>query len=226
MDIKVVGSGSTGNTYLLKNKTETLVIDCGVRFFEIKKALGFDISTIKGAVVTHQHGDHAKYAHEYENAGIAVWKPYTMENLRQAATFGGFKVQSFEAIHDVPCVGYLIEHEDIGKMLYVTDSEYVKYTFRGLNVMLIEANYDNRYIDMDDPKTRHVLTGHMSLQTCMECIKANSNPDLNHVILCHLSADNAYAEGFQNSVKEIVPAGCTVSVAKRGLTVGLGEIPF
>lgn len=123
-------------------------------------------------------------------------------------------------IHDVPCVGYLIEHPEMGKLLYATDTEYVKYRFRGLTAMLIETNYDERYINKDEAKFRHVLTGHMSLQTTMRCIEANS-ADLRNVVLCHLSGSNGSPVEFKEMVTEIVPPGCRVDVAEPGLVVEL-----
>lgn len=226
MRLIVVGTGSSGNTYLLTNEQETLVIDCGMRFLETKKALNFNVRGIVGAITTHTHGDHSKYAHEYEAAGIPVWKPFESENLRQTTKFGGFTVQSFECVHNVPCVGYLISHKDFGKMLYATDTEYIKYTFKFLSVMLIEANWQEEYVNRDEAKYAHVLTGHMSLGTCMDAIKANSSPKLNHVILCHLSGGNAVAAECKAAVEAIVPAGVTVDVAEKGLVVDLGEVPF
>lgn len=56
MHIKVVATGSSGNTYLLINNDEVLVLDAGCRFLEVKKALGFNIRQIAGVVVTHEHG--------------------------------------------------------------------------------------------------------------------------------------------------------------------------
>lgn len=220
MKLIVVGSSSAGNTYLLTNGKETLVIDCGVPMLEAKKALDFKILSIVGAVVSHKHGDHNSRSHEYEAAGICVFRPYEMESPRQDARFGNFRVRSFEAIHDVPCVGYLIEHPEMGKLLYATDTEYVKYRFRGLTAMLIEANYDDRYINKDEAKFRHVVTGHMSLQTAMRCIEANS-ADLRNVILCHLSGTNGSPVEFKEMVTEVVPPGCQVDVAEPGLVVEL-----
>lgn len=56
MKLICCGSGSSGNTYLIKTNTETLVLDAGVPFKEVKIALGFNISQISGVVVTHEHG--------------------------------------------------------------------------------------------------------------------------------------------------------------------------
>lgn len=220
MKLIVVGSNSAGNTYLLTNGQETLVIDCGVRMAEVKKALDFQILSIVGAIVSHGHLDHNGRSNEYEAAGVRVWRPYEAESLRQDTHIGNFHVRSFDAVHDVPCCGYLIEHPELGKLLYATDTEYVRYRFRGLTAMLIEANYDDRYIDRYEAKFRHVVTGHMSLQTTMSCIEENS-ADLRNVILCHLSGTNGSPVEFKQMVDEIVPPGCQVDVAVPGLVVDL-----
>ena len=226
MQLKVIGSGSTGNCYLLTNGKETLIIEAGKRFLEVKKALGFNIRSIKGVIVSHAHSDHNGYAHEYEASGIPVWKPYMTESLRGTEWFGGFEVFSFGVVHDVPCCGFLIKHSDIGRMLYVTDTEYVKYTFHNLSTMLIEANYSDEYINKAEAKYKHVVTGHLSLQTCLGCIEANKSDGLNHIILCHLSEGNGDPEGFRSAVKEMAPIGCTVDVAEPGLVVDLSDVPF
>lgn len=226
MKLICVGSGSSGNCYILTSHDETLVIEAGIRFLDVKKALKFRVRQIAGVICSHTHSDHAKYAYEYEKAGIPVFKPYKAKSLRQTIQLGGFKVQSFEAVHNVPCCGFLISHADIGKMLYATDTEYVPYTFKDLSVMLIEANWSGEYVDRNEAKWKHVVTGHMSLQTCLGCITANATEALNHVILCHLSAGNSNAAEFLEAAKAIVPAGCTVNIAEKGMVINLGDIPF
>lgn len=54
--LKVLNSGSEGNEYLLTNGKETLILECGVKFIDCKKALDFDLSSIQGCVVSHEHG--------------------------------------------------------------------------------------------------------------------------------------------------------------------------
>lgn len=55
MKLKVLGSGSSGNCYLLSTENETLILDCGLPIMEIKKGLDFDLGGIKGVLVTHAH---------------------------------------------------------------------------------------------------------------------------------------------------------------------------
>lgn len=221
-----VGTGSAGNTYLLQCGDEILVLDCGMRFMDVKKALKFNIRGIVGAVVSHVHGDHHAFAHEYEAAGIPVWKPYEAESLRQSRQMGGFSVQSFPVTHSVPTVGYLIGHERLGKMLYVTDTEYVKYRFRDLNVILIECNWSEELVNKSESKYHHVLTGHMNLQTCIGVIEANKNRYLRQVVLCHISSSNGDPKIFRRSVKGVVGPFTDVKVAEPGAEIDLREIPF
>ena len=61
MILKVLGSSSAGNCYLLDNGKEALVIECGMPFLEVQKAVGFGIKRIVGAIITHEHGDHARH---------------------------------------------------------------------------------------------------------------------------------------------------------------------
>lgn len=239
MKLICCGSGSSGNSYVLTDGEEALVLDCGVRFLEVKKALNFNVRQIKGAVVSHVHGDHSAYAKEYEASGIPVWRPYlaagdvrkgepySTESLRQSSQFGGFKVQSFDLIHDVPCCGFLVSHKSFGKLLYVTDTEFVRYRFKGVNTLLVEANYDEGYIDKSAAKAMHVLTGHQSLQTAIGFIQANASESLDHVVLCHLSqTGNASPVEFKKAAESIVPTGCTVDIAEPGLIVDLSDVPF
>lgn len=219
--LRVVGTGSSGNTYLLDCDGEILVIDCGIRFMNVKKILDFNIRGIVGAIVTHKHGDHSKAIPEYEKTGIEVWKPYLDENLLQKKQMGDYTIRSFDCVHDTPCVGYLIEHPAIGKMLYATDTAYLKYVFKNLNVILLEMNYSEEYIDRDAVKFSHSVQGHMEKQTTIDCIKANINDNLRNVILCHLSADGADPYEFSESVRAIVPDGVNVDIAIQGLTVEL-----
>ena len=220
MKLTVVGSGSSGNTYILSNEQEAIILDAGMPFLEVKKALKFRIKPIKAVFVTHVHEDHAKYAKEYEKAGIPVIRSYTVENMRSDIRAGGFRVRSVPMVHDVPCAGYLIEHPELGKMLYATDTAYIRYRFRGLNIALVEANYSDEFADRDEPKYRHVLSGHMSINTCVDFI--NSNVDgLKHVILCHLSQQAADPEMFRNAVESIVPGGCKVDIAEKGAVIEL-----
>ena len=58
MKLIVLGSSSSGNCYILDNGKEALIIEAGIRFQEVKKALDFNLRKVVGCVVTHAHNDH------------------------------------------------------------------------------------------------------------------------------------------------------------------------
>ena len=136
MRLNVLGSDSNGNCYVLQTDKEALIIEAGVRFSEVKKALKWQLSKVVGAVITHEHNDHAKYARDFVSNGItvlalsSVFKAKGIDSLSfrkeiepmHGYIVGGFRVFAMPVCHDVPCVGFIIEHEDMGRMLFVTDT--------------------------------------------------------------------------------------------------------
>jgi phosphoribosyl 1,2-cyclic phosphodiesterase len=70
MILNVISSGSSGNCYVLKSETGSLLIECGVRFDEIQKALGYDLLRILGTLGSHCHLDHMRSAKKVMDAGI------------------------------------------------------------------------------------------------------------------------------------------------------------
>lgn len=54
--LKIVGSSSKGNTYLLETKGETLILDLGCKWSDILESLNYKIDKVVGVVVSHAHG--------------------------------------------------------------------------------------------------------------------------------------------------------------------------
>ena len=175
--------------------------------------------------------DHSKSADDFKKMGFDVWQPYLDENKIQRRYFGGFMVRSFDVPHDnEPCVGYLIECPNHDRLLYATDCEYIRYSFRKMSLhhILIECNYQQELVDRDLPNYEHKIRGHCSLATCKEFIKVNATDSLQTVILCHLGSETAEPEECVIEVQSIVP-GANVDYARAGLEIELrkkGECPF
>ena len=53
--LKVIASGSSGNSYALIADNEILLLDLGVKALEIKKNIDFRISDVVACLVTHNH---------------------------------------------------------------------------------------------------------------------------------------------------------------------------
>lgn len=191
MKIVTLSSGSQGNCYLLETDTETLVLDCGISFKDIKIGLDFDLSRVVGTLVSHEHLDHSKSVKDLKKFGIDVWQPYLDEKNIQKKQFGSFKVQCFDLPHNgTENRGFLIE-VDGEKILYMTDFEYCPYVFakQKVNHIIVECNYQQEYVNKDLPNFEHKVRGHCSLDTCKEFVKVNATDNLETVILLHIGQE-------------------------------------
>ncbi|HOZ61998.1 MAG TPA: MBL fold metallo-hydrolase [Smithellaceae bacterium] len=233
MTLMVLGSESKGNCYLLESDSGVLIIEAGIRLSEVKKALNYDLSRVVGCLVTHQHGDHFKYAGDYAKAGINIYA--SAETLAKSETIKhrGIKIESerpftvarhtvvpFNVAHNVPTLGFLIKHPEMGKLLFVTDSAFINNKFNGLNHVCIEANYDDPLL-MND----RAIGKHMSIDTCMDFLRFTDMSQVRNIVLLHLSSGNSNASDFTSKVKKI-SRFATVHVADRGLKINLNLNPF
>lgn len=223
MKLKVLGSGSSGNCYILENDNEALIIEAGVPFMEVKKALNFNVMKIVGVLASHIHGDHAKYIEQYKGA-CPIYKPY--EVLTPDKRFGNFFIKPFSLVHDEECYGFYITHLEMGILVYASDTEYIKYRFKNVNHFMVETNYDMQFVDRDEPNYEHRLRGHMSLDTALKFISTNDNPALRNVVLIHLSDKCGDPALFKQNTEETIKYGANVYIAEKGLEVDMNLCPF
>lgn len=241
MRLHVLQSGSSANGYILYNDREALIIECGVSYETCLKALRFRRGIIVGALVTHEHGDHAKYVEQYLEAAIPVYmtagsssqlkykkarRPNVIEK-NKVFSVGRFLVLAFTTKHDCqePC-GFLIRHQEMGQIVFATDTYFLPHRFEGLSHIMIECNYDNGIIDRNVSDglvpalvRDRVNQSHMSLETCVETLKANDLSNVNNIVLLHLSSKNSDPAKFKSVVEQ--ETGKLVTVAKKGV-----DIPF
>lgn len=228
MYLKCLGSSSAGNCYLLtSNSGETLILDCGIPIKEIKKGLNWNIRNVVGCIVSHVHSDHSKSLNDFKSMGIPIIAPYLDDN-RKSMNMGEFTVKPFDLTtidgrwthtnangEPCPIFGFLITHKEMGRMLYITDCEVVKWKFKDINHILLGVNYDKDLIDRDNTgKANHVFRGHLSIDTACDFVKANYSDGLQNVIMCHLSAENADSDSFIEKMKKVA-CGANVDVAER-----------
>lgn len=226
MLFRCLGSGSSGNCYLLSSGTETLIIEAGIPYKRILKGLDFNLMDVVGVVVSHSHQDHSKSAEDFKRAGIPVFDSYDSEAEKQVRTYGKFVIHSFKLEHDVPCMGFYILHPDMGSLVYLTDTEFCRFKFPKVNHIIVEANYDARLIPEDHPARVHILKGHMELQTTKGFIQANKSSELRNVILCHMSEDNMDETVMLQEVSEVAGKRVNIVVAESGSPVELSKFPF
>lgn len=250
MKLTVIASGSSGNAYVLQNVGEALLIEAGINFKKVVAALEGNISKVVGCLITHEHGDHAGRINEVLNAVIPVyatrgtieaakvtseWKPRELERNGEGykvQNLGRFKVIPFPTKHDsAEPVGFYIWHPETGGILFATDTYYLPNTFKGLNNVLIECNYDPEILDRNVEAGRlipalreRVRESHLSIDTCIGALKANDLKAVNNIVLIHLSSGNGDPVAFKEKVYRAT--GKRVHIAAPGLTINFNKTPF
>ena len=246
MQLRILGSNSKGNCYLLQAEGEVLIIEAGVKLAEVKQALNFDLSKIAAVLVSHSHNDHAGYIREYMAVGImalALEEVFQSKKLGVLAScrktinaghgykVGNFKVYAFAVSHDVPCLGFLIDHPESGKILFLTDTMTCDYTFPGVHHALIECNYADDILDAKIASGKvpvsmrpRLLATHMELETTKHILMNQDISQIRNIILIHLSDGNSNEERFVKEVKGLT--GKDVFAANKGMTINLSKTPF
>lgn len=240
MRLKIIGSSSKGNCYILENDETALIIECGVKINDIKAALGFNFQKVAGCLVSHEHGDHGKAAEDVLKLGIPLYTSrgtaralelqinhhrLNIIEAKRMVEIGPWKVIPFKIEHDVvEPLGFIINHAECGNVLFITDSIYVRDTFYNINNVLIEANFSQEIIDRKlkegtSPEflRNRIFKSHMSLETCKNTLLANDLSKVHNIVLIHLSDSNSNASQFQKEITELT--GKKVHVADAGVII-------
>lgn len=233
--LKVVGSGSKGNTYIIEAGGEHLLLDLGCKWNDILEGLCYEISNTY-ALLTHRHSDHSKSIPNAIKSQIPVFSCQDVAEAFQGVKalqpkkkykIGSFYVMPLEVEHNVFCFAYIIEHEEIGKLVYATDLTHFPYKIKGATTLLIEANNsDDIIIDhlCDNEVIRSMSENHMEIKETIKAIRNNMSSDLNDIILCHLSDGQSDERLFKQLILE--EFGIMPIVAEKGLEVEINKSEF
>lgn len=210
MKLYCLASGSKANSYILENANGSqLILDCGVKIKDITNSPAFiSWRNVQGALITHQHKDHSLGATSLMKIGIPVFAP---DNTAENATIqlGEFKVKSFALVHDVACLGYLIQDLVSGKVLvYATDTSALPIIQKA-DFWLVECNYDQESLDyaIQDNDAIYdyigrVLNTHLSLEYLLDYFKKPEIQKPKKLIVCHLSHGHANNNKIQEQLKK------------------------
>lgn len=210
-------SGSTGNLHQVKSNSGSLLIEAGVSIRCIRQALGFKLSDIEACLITHSHADHCKAAADLAGSGIDVCmtretaeaisldghRLKIIDPLKQFKV-GTWTILPFPTQHDCPgSVGFLIS-DGSEKLVFATDTFYVRYRFKGLTHMAVECNWSKETLATDlDPVRKHRLyRSHFSLTNVIAFFKANDMHNVREIHLIHISRENGDPEYFQSEVEK------------------------
>lgn len=194
-----VGSGSRGNSYILKSKDAAVVIDAGIsrkRILDALSCIGAEPDDVTAVLITHEHEDHIKSTasllKKCTNAkafmSLGTWqarrKPIPEDRIviveaEQTVDLDGINITPFELHHDAEePLGFSVSAE--GKnVTVVTDTGFICENIYGhiknADLLVVEANHDEDILRMGsypyDLKLRILGdSGHISNKTAGECI--------------------------------------------------------
>lgn len=225
-ELITIGSGSTGNSYLLKTENEILILECGMPWKKILQALNFNLSGVVGCLVSHEHKDHSASINDVIKSGINVYASagtverclfgffsHRARQIKHGIQFhvGGYTILPFATQHDAAePFGFLIQHDEFGKLLFATDTYYIKYRFNGLTHIMIECNYDRNIVEenlrsgaIEKFQVKRLLESHMSLENAKCFLQANDLSRVRKIYLIHLSNRNSDAENFKEQIERL-----------------------
>ena len=221
-------SSSKGNSTYIGSRESGILIDDGVSFTRLKKALelnGLSLDSVKAVFITHEHSDHIKGLDMLtKKTGIPVFAQgitleYLLEHnhihgeygeIKQGEEVCGIKVECFSTSHDTPqSCGYKITLPDGKTAAVCTDlgyvSDQVESALLGTDCVLLESNYDIEMLRNGIYpyylKTRIFgKTGHLSNPDSGAFAAKLIKSGTTRIILGHLSQENNTPEIAERTV--------------------------
>lgn len=230
MKVKVLASGSKGNSTLIRTERVKLLIDIGITYqhlaMELEK-VNLTPKELDAILITHTHGDHIKgLASLVKKTNLKV---YALEEMKEELLakkipvdhifiyedplkIEDLKIDLIRISHDVEGVGFIIEHDN-HSLVYITDTGYINRKYlpfiKDKNAYIMESNHDEEML-MDGPypyilKQRVIGDkGHLSNRTTAEYLLEVVGDHTKHIILAHISEKNNTEELALNTTKELL----------------------
>ena len=226
MQIKVVASGSDGNCYIVDDGVTKVLLECGIKYKKIVKALDYDINSVSACIISHSHSDHTLACADLYSAGVDLYMPFDtadeiknkkflckMVSAGKQFKVGTFLIVPFENNHyhsngePCTCYGYLLYSEKTEeKLLFAIDTAYIKSKFKALDYIMIETNYISENIkdyDVAEVEKRRFIS-HQSLETAIDFLKTIDKSFLKCVYAIHLSKDRCDKDKVKSEIKKVV----------------------
>ena len=187
------------------------------------------------AATDERHQDHIKSLDYFINLGIPCYGNKDVCSIHKGCTelpnvlkVDGFKVQTYELVHDVPNNAFIIDTSDGIRILYCTDTQYIPKIVKRVHYAIIECNNNfDTIVDnaMEGDMTMSNFKEHQNINDCIEYLKRIYNVDLQQVVLWHLSSTNINPNEAVKRVRRELGFE-NVVYAQRGLEIELVKSEF
>lgn len=175
MELIVLGSGSAGNTAIVRAGGTTILVDAGLSARKTLQRLtlaGVNPAEIQAVLLTHEHGDHAgglpvlmsslrcsvfatrltadAVRESQPRCAEAAWRIFASGSVFE---LGSFEVRTFSVPHDAADpVGFTFRSAS-GSLAVVTDLGHVNHSVAhhvsDVEVLFVEANHDEALLQAD-----------------------------------------------------------------------------
>ena len=215
MKIKILASGSKGNSTLVRTDKLNILIDDGVTYQYLCSELdsiGLTPKDLDYILITHTHSDHIKgLASLVKKTNIKVYILEEMEEeikrivpseninyYTNPLDLEGLKIELIRISHDVDGVGFIMEYNN-KNFVYITDTGYINKKYfplmKNKDLYIIESNHDEEML-MEGPypyilKQRVISDhGHLSNNTTASYLKEIVGDRTKKIVLAHISENN------------------------------------
>jgi len=222
-----LGSGSEGNSFLIKTDKTIFMVDCGFNYKETENRLselGLTFSDINHILITHEHEDHMRaikmiikkekiqISCSYGTAKkIGIVDEVNIINPGDIVVDNDLQVEVVPVPHDArePC--HYVFKKDTLKIGIITDfgslTPKIIESYSNLNYLVVEANHDTSLLMKSSYPT--ILKnrifgklGHANNDLTFDLISQIKKDKLKKIIFCHLSKQNNQKEIIKHTVKE------------------------
>ncbi|MGA0448316.1 MAG: MBL fold metallo-hydrolase [Methylophilaceae bacterium] len=222
-----LGSGSEGNSFLIKTDKTIFMVDCGFNYKETENRLselGLTFSDINHILITHEHEDHMRaikmiikkekiqISCSYGTAKkIGIVDEVNIINPGDIVVDNDLQVEVVPVPHDArePC--HYVFKKDTLKIGIITDfgslTPKIIESYSNLNYLVVEANHDANLLMKSSYPTSlknriFGKLGHANNDLTFDLISQIKKDKLKKIIFCHLSKQNNQKEIIKHTVKE------------------------
>lgn len=237
MRFRSLASSSHGNAYIVSDDCTHILLECGVSHKKLQQLCGFKTTAFDACLISHEHKDHSNCVEKIIASGVEVYMSqgtaaalelpdkllelaHEMEDGKQF-TVGSIDILPFSTFHDAKePLGFVMQSRADGDILvYAIDTVNIPYNFPGVNLLAVEANFDQGILDRCErmpEKVRHrIANTHMEIDMLCKCLSRMDLQRCRELFLLHLSDATSHEGHFINKVRRAVPRHVNVTACSK-----------